>query len=564
MALTQISTAGVKDDLVTAAKIADDAVTEALVADESVDEARLKISNAGTNGQYLQKQSGNTGGLTWADVPAGVGGATGVTFNDGVVAKWGTGNDLEIYHDATGPLNYIKTTDASTPIQLQAPGGEALAKFIPDGAAELYHNGVKKLETQSLGVNITGNVDFNDDGKVRLGTASDLQIYHDGSHSYIHDNGTGALKIRTNELQLLNAAGDEYFLSGVENGGVNIYYDNTLRFQTYAGGCFFAAELTASDNSKIKLGSGADFEIYHDGSHSYVANNTGDLYLIQATDQGNGIFLEPKPSEAGVKIFRNGAVELYNDNSKKFATYANGTYTYGECNISAAEGVSAELYLIADEGDDNGDIWRMISNHDINDLTFSNNSTGSFVNLLTLTKDGNLYAGYTELTHGTSTALYVNCNTTGDVDGAVFRHARGGLSGYSGKMMTFKGNDGTDEGSIVIGTTTTTYNTSSDYRLKENEVTISDGITRLKQLKPYQFNFKREPGVKVDGFFAHEVDAIIPYSVSGEKDAVKDDGSIDPQQIDHSTLVPLLTAALQEAIAKIETLETKVAALEAA
>ena len=131
-------------------------------------------------------------------------------------------------------------------------------------------------------------------------------------------------------------------------------------------------------------------------------------------------------------------------------------------------------------------------------------------------------------------------------------------------MMTFKGNDGTDEGSIVIGTTTTTYNTSSDYRLKENEVTISDGITRLKQLKPYQFNFKREPGVKVDGFFAHEVDAIIPYSVSGEKDAVKDDGSIDPQQIDHSTLVPLLTAALQEAIAKIETLETKVAALEAA
>ena len=109
MALTQISTAGVKDDLVTAAKIADDAVTEALVADESVDEARLKISNAGTNGQYLQKQSGNTGGLTWADVPAGVGGATGVTFNDGVVAKWGTGNDLEIYHDATGPLNYIKT-----------------------------------------------------------------------------------------------------------------------------------------------------------------------------------------------------------------------------------------------------------------------------------------------------------------------------------------------------------------------------------------------------------------------------------------------------------------------
>ena len=64
-------------------------------------EEGLKISNAGTNGQYLQKQSGNTGGLTWADVPAGVGGATGVDFNDNVKARWGTGNDLEVYHDGS-------------------------------------------------------------------------------------------------------------------------------------------------------------------------------------------------------------------------------------------------------------------------------------------------------------------------------------------------------------------------------------------------------------------------------------------------------------------------------
>ena len=80
MALTQISTGGVKNDAVTAGKIpanavgsseiADDAVDQGAIADEAVDEARLQISNAGTNGQFLQKQSGNTGGLTWADVPA--------------------------------------------------------------------------------------------------------------------------------------------------------------------------------------------------------------------------------------------------------------------------------------------------------------------------------------------------------------------------------------------------------------------------------------------------------------------------------------------------------------
>ena len=76
MALTQISTGGVKNDAVTAGKIpanavgsseiADDAVDQGAIADEAVDEARLQISNAGSNGQFLQKQSGNTGGLTWA------------------------------------------------------------------------------------------------------------------------------------------------------------------------------------------------------------------------------------------------------------------------------------------------------------------------------------------------------------------------------------------------------------------------------------------------------------------------------------------------------------------
>ena len=134
------------------------------------------------------------------------------------------------------------------------------------------------------------------------------------------------------------------------------------------------------------------------------------------------------------------------------------------------------------------------------------------------------------------------------------------------------------------GASTVNYSTTSDYRLKENEENISDGITRVKQLKPYKFNWKAYPEAdKVDGFFAHEVQVVVPEAVNGEKDAmtnevlyvdgdeipegkkvgdVKTASTINPQGIDPSKLVPLLTAALQEAIAKIETLETKVAALE--
>jgi hypothetical protein len=166
-------------------------------------------------------------------------------------------------------------------------------------------------------------------------------------------------------------------------------------------------------------------------------------------------------------------------------------------------------------------------------------------------------------------------------------------------------------GTIRITDSSTAYNTSSDYRLKENEVDISDGIDRLNQLKPYRFNFKKNPDRVVDGFFAHEVSDVVPEAITGTKDAMKDqeyevspavyedvvhpaveatydeDGNEltpaveewtesvlvteavrdtrsvpDHQGIDQSKLVPLLTAALQEAVAKIEALEARVQTLE--
>jgi len=123
---------------------------------------------------------------------------------------------------------------------------------------------------------------------------------------------------------------------------------------------------------------------------------------------------------------------------------------------------------------------------------------------------------------------------------------------------------GSQKGSISISGSTTSFNTTSDYRLKENVVSITDGITRIKSLKPSRFNFISNADRTVDGFVAHEVSDIVPEAVTGEKDAVDDEGNPKYQGIDQSKLVPLLTAALQEAITKIETLETKVAALEAA
>ena len=127
------------------------------------------------------------------------------------------------------------------------------------------------------------------------------------------------------------------------------------------------------------------------------------------------------------------------------------------------------------------------------------------------------------------------------------------------KQILF-GKNGSEVGSIST-TTSTAFNTSSDYRLKENETAISDGLSRLSALKPYRFNWKAEndeegnPTRRTDGMFAHEVSEVVPEAVNGLKDAINEDGGIAVQSMDYSKLIPILVAAVQELTAKVEALE---------
>jgi|21_taG_2_1085346.scaffolds.fasta_scaffold16207_3 hypothetical protein len=187
--------------------------------------------------------------------------------------------------------------------------------------------------------------------------------------------------------------------------------------------------------------------------------------------------------------------------------------------------------------------------------------------------------------------------------GMGIRNSNTHSSGGGHKLIQFQNSSGGDAGEIShTASTTVSYSTSSDYRLKENESLISDGITRIKKLKPYRFNWKVEPDRVVDGFFAHEVQGIVDEAISGTKDethtktncVLNNDGTLfasgvseekwtqgkidgayasnstwiaskvlpKHQSIDQSKLVPLLTAALKESIAKIESLEARVTTLE--
>lgn len=151
--------------------------------------------------------------------------------------------------------------------------------------------------------------------------------------------------------------------------------------------------------------------------------------------------------------------------------------------------------------------------------------------------------------------MTVHKNSTGVSDAVVIRHGRG-LSGFVGTGIDFQRNDGTTVGSVVIGFSSTAYNTSSDYRLKENVTYTWDATTRLKQLKPARFTFKDDTSDLVDGFLAHEVSSIVPEAITGEKDAVDSEGNPEYQSIDQSKLVPLLVKTIQELEARITALES--------
>jgi hypothetical protein len=136
-------------------------------------------------------------------------------------------------------------------------------------------------------------------------------------------------------------------------------------------------------------------------------------------------------------------------------------------------------------------------------------------------------------------------------------------SGTTATAISFYRAGTTSVGSISTTATNTSYGTSSDYRLKENVVPLTGAIDRINELQVRRFNFIADPNKTVDGFIAHEAQAVVPECVTGEKDAVDAEGNPVYQNIDQSKLVPLLTAALQEAIGRIETLEAEVAALKA-
>jgi hypothetical protein len=320
-------------------------------------------------------------------------------FADGAELSLGDSVDFVIHHEFSRTL--VRQSDGAGPLVIdlfnqfnsleitKANLSENIAKFIPDGAVELYNDNVKRFETTSTGINITGTVvddgathdgdvtftgdnanivfdksddalEFADDAKATFGTGADLSIFHNGNNSIIRDSGTGNLFLDSNRLEIRNSGGGETQAVFIQDGAVELYHDNGKKAETTATGFsvngtlvdlgathFGDVQFTGdsaniifdksdnalefADNAKATFGADADLEIYHSGNGSFIKDaGTGQLQILT----NNLLIRNAGNNEEMIVASENGAVELYHDNSKKIETTSSGVTVTGNIAVS--------------------------------------------------------------------------------------------------------------------------------------------------------------------------------------------------------------------------------------
>ena len=475
--LNKVTTKSILDATVATADIADDAVTLAKMAAGTDGQIITYDASGnptavgpGTDGQVLTS-TGAGSPPAFEAIPAGVGGATGVDFNDSVKARFGTGNDLEIYHDGTNNQIkcavdnqditiasskdlYLKTGDGST-------GTHTFLYATDNAGVELRYDNAKKLETTEAGIGVS---DLDDNSvQITLTTAQGLAgtLYANTAAS-----PTGSFGLHT-------TAGEKA-IETYNNGAVELYWDNEKRLETGQYGVTMSENLYMADTKFLYVGSGADLVLHHNTDVNYIDSRGRTTYIRNLNTDGNA-------TETMAKFVPNGSVELYYDNTKTFHTVAGGTQVPA----------SNKIYVGA----------------------FNNNN---------------------------------------------------GFANFS---------DGGGSATLYVGNQSIT--TSSDKRLKKNIVdTEIEATSKLNEVRVVDFNWDDPTDTAINnknsrglwtGCLAQEIVDIFPHAVNAPRPDGKeiDHESESKWLMEYQHLVPVLIKGFQEQQAEIETLKTKVAALEA-
>ena len=523
------------------------------------------------------------------------------TLNFELLAGFTAGGNNALYYDGSKKFETTASGVTLTGGGLTIPNGWNAQWGVNASRAYIQGedaNGNNRLilgtnNTEHININSSGDVKLPVDGqKLQLGASQDLEIYTDAENGYVKATTANLwLKSDVNVL-LANEAHSEYYIQAAHNGSVDLYYDGSKKFRTVSSG----TEVTGSewitegtiyleksgahhhrilandsgndlafqqssdtgantnftsylrikdggdialpvDNTKLLLGASEDLKIWHGETNSgnneatnYIESASGKNIVFNVNADGDGIIFHKRTGtgtlnfEILASFAAGGACSLRYDNNEKLKTNSSGI-TVDEDIYGGSSGADGSLWNNTGAGE-RGWAWQ----NNIQTFTILNNSE---------------YA-----------CEYINKITAGSIADTRFIDFRW---------------DGNQVGTINYTNNDVVITQQSDYRLKENIVGITDGITKVKQLNPVKFNFKSDaPGkdssILNEGFLAHELQAVIPQAAYGTKDGTKvnEEGQTVPdyQEVYTPKMVPILTAALKEAIAKIETLETKVAALE--
>ena len=592
------------------------------VLDSTSNNGRFTIASDGT-ATFTQNLNANSG-LDVTGAITSTGNLT-ITNTEPKIFLTDSNNtsDFSIQNE-NGNFNIFDETNSASRVRIISTGLVGIGTTSPTGKLSIA-SGTFQTTTptstgddivisgnQSLGIQFLTLASGTSNNNIYFGDTDDPDI---GMIRYAHADNSLQFRTNASERMRIDSSGRvmigqtssvvPFMITATASGfgGMNtvgVFGDATAAAQNVGGGVTFSGKYN-SGGSQLGFASirgikenGTDGN--YDGALTFQTRPNGGNMTERMRVNSNGNLLINTTTEVGGS---NPQLQVVDTTDAEIFIGNTHTNANGHCNITfgPSNGVSTAIirgYAIEDASS---------SAAQTGALQFFVREDGSFKESFRLTREGSINvaeAGNSnvaklDVTHsgnngGAGVPTYVcrfyqATNNTGTDHANIQSRHNAALSGQNGVAIDFKNNGGSTTGSIVQGQSTVGYNTSSDYRLKENIVNITDGITRIKQLSPKRFNFIADTtNTLQDGFIAHEVTPVIPEAVTGVKDAtyttyydnfdtipegkaigdVKEEAAINPQSLDYAKFTPLLTAALQEAIAKIETLETKVAALEAA
>ena len=300
---------------VTTSKLEDGGISTVKIADEAVTLAKLPHGTSSNNGKFLRANNGadpsfETVDLTTKFTKAGGDTITGdftiasgttnkninvdvsdkIRFDDDLKATFGNSDDFSIYHDGTNSIQFFDSQVGAVRFRTDI-GNSARANLILGTGVDLYHNNALKFGTDSAGVYARGDLmlNFADNYKIKIGAGNDLQIYHNGSNSYLA-NSTGQLVLEGDDLMFMNSGRTESLARFQANGAVELYNNNERKLSTAAGGLeFFGRSVDCQVNWNNSsngqryggvygyLESGVPIMSFlkSNGSYSFVVNDNG-------------------------------------------------------------------------------------------------------------------------------------------------------------------------------------------------------------------------------------------------------------------------------------------------